>query len=1300
MGQEIVYCNSCQTRLLGSDFEKGRAFRVEHQYLCLACAQKLLESLPPAERDAFASHLKAAEPKKVSTVRIPAVRSTGDSGSHSKLRAPSDPTVPRVSSPPRSSAPLVAGLAGAAVLLVGVIVALSSSSNRAAPPPPAGAAPAPTAPSIPDPKDAEARRLHDQARAHAKSSPDDFAGQLDLLQKAAWKAVDTGLVEAIQRDMDAVNVRRQQRIRKGLGDLEDRVRAMLARGEFGPAVVLLKSELPRHAEQDWTLEIRRRIDAATAEARAAAIALRRQAEGARSDPAALRALRERTAALGFPEFLVEFDAAVSAAAPTPPEPAPSGPPIVIYDDALGKGWGNNSWNSEVDLKASAPVAQGACSIAWTPREKYAGLYLGPRGQTILAEGISAVSFRLYRAQERFPVALTLYTEDRTKNPRRPFSAADLPPVGQWKRFVVPLADLGFQAREIRGFVLQSSEPMTAPLAYVDEILLLRGSSAPPAPDASPPALAGEALAWRDRWLRAAALAAGRDYPSAEKELADGMAGLKDDAVRAEAARDLADLKAAGALVTAARQALAKWPRGMNLRVEIAGPDGGRLAVDEPVRHVEAERLAIRPAGELREVEAGEILADSLAALAGAKDPRAAALLCALEGDLDAARHRLGAEPPAAWRTHAAALLPEADERRLLREAGARWRDPAARVEAAAAYAALLREHAASRAVRRNRASIAERAEPPRDFFFATAELRASGAFAPARHPKGEIGWTMAEDVADRSRRPDHFVEVAYSAAPNAEIHAWVLAGACCAETWAFFVQATELQAPDPNAPTALLPAGPGEAGLLPVPITIPFLKRTHLAHGGPKAPTRFDWIALPALKHAQAGPKRLRVVSDQQGFTVVAVFLSASKRPPPREAELRLLEAGRPLAADLLEGGDVTTGGVLREVWTGIDGNSIAELTGSAAFRGAPAVSDRMTSFAAPRDWTDRYGTRLRGWVKAPATGSYVFWICTDDDGELWLGTNEKPTSKRLIAGQDGASAFGSWTQRPSQESKEQRLERGRTYYLEALQKEGGGNDHVLVGWRLPDGTLERPIPGARLVPWTPENARKLAAAAPTLGLPAAVPAGSPVVVTADSAGAARVEILHGTHRLGEAKGDPPTFTWAAPSPGAHLLSARLVERGGRSTLTLPALVVVGDLALARAVDLNGPQGRDRVVTTAAGWERSDLELRPPADPARAAALRSALAVREGAPVAVEGLPDGKALVYLLATEFEASPQAFDVAVNGTSAVAGHRFAAAGDWARLGPFPLEVSGGKLEIAVSRGVAYLAAVEVWSVVAPK
>jgi hypothetical protein len=38
-------------------------------------------------------------------------------------------------------------------------------------------------------------------------------------------------------------------------------------------------------------------------------------------------------------------------------------------------------------------------------------------------------------------------------------------------------------------------------------------------------------------------------------------------------------------------------------------------------------------------------------------------------------------------------------------------------------------------------------------------------------------------------------------------------------------------------------------------------------------------------------------------------------------------------------------------------------------------------------------------------------------------------------------------------------------YLVEGLLQQGGGGDNFAVGWQLPDGTMERPIPGNRLIP-------------------------------------------------------------------------------------------------------------------------------------------------------------------------------------------------------------------------------------------
>lgn len=53
MGQAIVYCFRCCTRLLGADFRKGKAYEVGHHPSCSSCAAEMLPTLEPGQREAL-----------------------------------------------------------------------------------------------------------------------------------------------------------------------------------------------------------------------------------------------------------------------------------------------------------------------------------------------------------------------------------------------------------------------------------------------------------------------------------------------------------------------------------------------------------------------------------------------------------------------------------------------------------------------------------------------------------------------------------------------------------------------------------------------------------------------------------------------------------------------------------------------------------------------------------------------------------------------------------------------------------------------------------------------------------------------------------------------------------------------------------------------------------------------------------------------------------------------------------------------------------------------------------------------
>ena len=159
------------------------------------------------------------------------------------------------------------------------------------------------------------------------------------------------------------------------------------------------------------------------------------------------------------------------------------------------------------------------------------------------------------------------------------------------------------------------------------------------------------------------------------------------------------------------------------------------------------------------------------------------------------------------------------------------------------------------------------------------------------------------------------------------------------------------------------------------------------------------------------------------------------------------------------------TGKILREWWTGISGNAVSDLTSNPNYPDGPSGSDYPTSFEAPSNWASDYGTRMRGYIYPPATGSYTFWIASDDNGELWLSTDNNPANKTKIATVSSWTPSRAWDTYAEQKSVAINLVAGQAYYIEALQKQGGGGDNLAVAWQGP-GLARDVIVGQYLSPF------------------------------------------------------------------------------------------------------------------------------------------------------------------------------------------------------------------------------------------
>jgi hypothetical protein len=168
------------------------------------------------------------------------------------------------------------------------------------------------------------------------------------------------------------------------------------------------------------------------------------------------------------------------------------------------------------------------------------------------------------------------------------------------------------------------------------------------------------------------------------------------------------------------------------------------------------------------------------------------------------------------------------------------------------------------------------------------------------------------------------------------------------------------------------------------------------------------------------------------------------------------------------------SGGLNRYLFSDITGNLINDLTNDPRYPDNASTKDNVAEFESVLG-SDNYGERLWGWLIPPQTGVYVFYLASDDAGQLFLSSDASPANNRMIA------EIARWTSvreynysdpnnpEPKQKSDPIQLVQGQHYYIEALHKEGNGGEHISVAWQMPGGPAPQngddPIQGAYLSP-------------------------------------------------------------------------------------------------------------------------------------------------------------------------------------------------------------------------------------------
>src|SRR5262245_840995 len=171
------------------------------------------------------------------------------------------------------------------------------------------------------------------------------------------------------------------------------------------------------------------------------------------------------------------------------------------------------------------------------------------------------------------------------------------------------------------------------------------------------------------------------------------------------------------------------------------------------------------------------------------------------------------------------------------------------------------------------------------------------------------------------------------------------------------------------------------------------------------------------------------------------------------------------LSITVAQAADVLTPGVLKHEF--FPGATRAQVEAGTA--GPPSSVDYPTSFQFTPDVADNYTRRVSGIFIPSTTGNYVFFVCSDDDSDLFLSTDDNPANKRLIAQETSWSNSLQWTSSGGGSSLSQKrsdqfkpsgsatapfaggisLTGGNRYYIEGVQHEGGGGDNFAATFKL-----------------------------------------------------------------------------------------------------------------------------------------------------------------------------------------------------------------------------------------------------------
>lgn len=143
-----------------------------------------------------------------------------------------------------------------------------------------------------------------------------------------------------------------------------------------------------------------------------------------------------------------------------------------------------------------------------------------------------------------------------------------------------------------------------------------------------------------------------------------------------------------------------------------------------------------------------------------------------------------------------------------------------------------------------------------------------------------------------------------------------------------------------------------------------------------------------------------------------------------------------------------TSGQLEWQAWQGIYDDLFTELRANPDYPAHPDVVKTLYSLSIPRNYDERYGSRVEGYLSVDTVASVQFNVTGNQMVEFRLSTDQDLANATVVASVPAYTEIAQHDAYPEQTSGSISLQPNQLYYFELIHVEGGGQDHATVYWK------------------------------------------------------------------------------------------------------------------------------------------------------------------------------------------------------------------------------------------------------------